>query len=206
MADSENNEELEDVLARVTASRRAAEAGADDGTDWSKAISYVIVGMLGLFLVVNVYNLWGASQPMDIKGKAAPAFSLEAVDNGEMVALQQHRGEVVLLDFWATWCPPCKEQMPVLQNLHEDPALEGVKVLSINTDARSPDRRAKVTRFLRQNSYTFQTLLDTGQAQSNYGVQSIPTLVVIGPDGKIQYARSGVHTEDSLRGIIAKAR
>jgi thiol-disulfide isomerase/thioredoxin len=206
MADSEKNEELEDVLARVAANRRAAEAEASGGTDWSKVISYVIVAMLGALLLVNVYNLWDASKPLEIKGQPAPAFTLENVETGEMVALRQYEGEVVLLDFWATWCPPCKKQMPVIQTIHEDPSLENVKVLSINTDARAPDRRAKVMGFLRETGYTFDTLLDTGQTQANYGVRSIPTLVVVGPDGKIQYAQAGVHTENKLRDVIEDAR
>lgn len=206
MADSENNEELEDVLARVADSRNAAKAEAEGGFDWRTVVNYVVFGVLAVLLVVNIYNLVDGSRPMGIEGQEAPGFALESIESSQMVSLEEHKGDVVLLDFWATWCPPCKKQMPVIQTIHEDQSLENVQILSINTDERSPQRRAKVARFLNQNGYTFETLLDTGQTQSNYGIRSIPALVVVGPDGTIRHAETGVHSEDELRQMIGSAR
>jgi thiol-disulfide isomerase/thioredoxin len=206
MADSEENEELEDVLARVAESRDAAQSEVEDGFDWRKVVNFLIMGALAALLIVNIVNLLDSSKPMGIEGQEAPGFALENVEGNEMVALAQHQGDVVLLDFWATWCPPCKKQMPVIQTIHEDASLEGVKILSINTDERSPQRRSMVRDFLQSSGYTFETLLDTGKTQSDYGVRSIPALVVIGPDGVIEHAETGVHSEDELRQMIESAR
>ncbi|MGM0555359.1 MAG: TlpA family protein disulfide reductase [Myxococcota bacterium] len=206
MADSDKNEELEDVLARVAESRDAAKAEVDDGFDWRKVVNFLIIGALAALLIVNVVNLLGGGKSMGIEGQQAPGFALETVEGNEMVALAQHEGDVVLLDFWATWCPPCKKQMPVIQSIHEDESLEGVKILSINTDERSPRRRDLVRDFLDSSGYTFQTLLDTGKTQSDYGIRSIPALIVVGPDGVIEHSETGVHSEDELRRMIQSAR
>lgn len=166
-------------------------------------IGFVLLNLV-VFGIVLHYQRSERNKPV---GGRAPGFTLPQIGSAEVVSLEQHRGKVVLLDFWATWCPPCREQMPAVQNLVEDESLsEKVQIFSINTDERGPSRVPKVETYLNENGYTFTTLLDDGRASSAYGVSSIPTLVVIRPDGELQHVQTGVHSESELRKLIGQAQ
>lgn len=139
-------------------------------------------------------------------GGAAPALTLPVLGSTEMVSVEDYRGKTVLLDFWATWCPPCREQMPVVQKLEDDPELaDSLQILSVNVDDASAGREAKVGGYLTQNKYTFSVVLDDGSAMGDYAVSFLPTLVIISPDGAITFAESGVHTETELRKRLKEA-
>lgn len=166
-------------------------------------IGFVLLNLV-VFGIVLYYQRTQRSEPI---GGEAPGFTLPVVGSNEMVSVEEHRGKVVLLDFWATWCPPCRKQMPAVQNLAEDESLaDEVKIFSINTDEHSANRVSKVKTYLDKNGYTFTTLLDDGRASSAYAVSSIPTLVVIRPDGELQHIQTGVHSEAELRELIADAK
>lgn len=138
-------------------------------------------------------------------GSVAPELALPLLGSTEMMSVQQFRGKTVLLDFWATWCPPCREQMPVVQKLEEDPALrDSLQIISINLDDANAGRDAKVAEYLQQNGYTFSVVLGSAQSMSDYGVDYLPTLVLVSPDGTISFSGSGVHTEAELRKLIKK--
>jgi len=113
--------------------------------------------------------------------------SFEVIDlNGEMFDLSEHLGcEVVLLSFWATFCEPCKTEMPTIQKLHNSYADKGLKVLSVALDG--PDTVSGVDPYYRSNGYTFQCAVD--QDSSIVGAfnpkSSMPFTVLIGRDGKI---------------------
>ncbi|AWV89600.1 TlpA family protein disulfide reductase [Bradymonas sediminis] len=165
-----------------------------------------------LFLVLigagfTLYMKRGASRGGPGTGGDAPELSLPVIGSTEMLAVQDFRGEkTVLLDFWATWCPPCREQMPIVQKLEDDPELsDSLQIISVNVDNAGPGREAKVARYLEQNKYTFSVVLDNGQGMNAYNVSHLPTLVLVSPDGKITFTDSGVHTEDKLRKLIKAA-
>lgn len=172
----------------------------------SKIVNYLIVAGLVVLLGVNLYNLFTPSPTSRLAGGAAPDFSLPVVGQDAQLSLADHRGKVVLLDFWATWCEPCKRQMPAVERIHRDPELaDTVKVISVNTDQGVPDRPGLVESFLGSRGLTFTTVLDDGSTMGAYEVSSIPTLVVVDPDGNIAYADSGVHSEEDLRAKVAQA-
>jgi len=140
----------------------------------------------------------------------APDFTL--VDqNGETHTLSDYKGKVVFLNFWATWCPPCKEEMPYIQALYEDQGLNAgdVVVLGIanpktdeypnNSDGTVQD----VTDFLSQNGYTYPVVMDTtGEMFSAYGITAFPTTFMIDKDGNVfGYVRGGV-TRDIMDSIV----
>ncbi len=140
----------------------------------------------------------------------APDFTL--VDqNGETHTLSDYKGKVVFLNFWATWCPPCKDEMPYIQALYEDQGLNAgdVVVLGIanpktdeypnNSDGTVQD----VTDFLSQNGYTYPVVMDTtGEMFSAYGITAFPTTFMIDKDGNIfGYVRGGV-TRDIMDSIV----
>ncbi|RNL91085.1 hypothetical protein ED312_05290 [Sinomicrobium pectinilyticum] len=131
----------------------------------------------------------------------APAFSLKNLD-GDDVSLSSMKGKVVILDFWATWCGPCKSSFPGMQKAvtkyEDDP---GVEFLFIDTwEGDKPKARLKkVKDFIDQNQYTFHVLLDTPVSEGSrefdivdkYGVEGIPTKVIIGPEGRINFRSVG---------------
>ncbi|MEM1349541.1 MAG: TlpA disulfide reductase family protein [Myxococcota bacterium] len=141
-----------------------------------------------------------------MQGTQAPAIELIEVGTRTPLALKDLQGKVVVLDFWATWCPPCLEQMPVMERLHRVQELsEKLTVLAVNMDDPEPNRVEMVERFLAERELTMRGVFDNGSASLAYDIRTIPTLVVIAPDGTVHHASSGVHDEDELRGLIEDA-
>ena len=143
----------------------------------------------------------GAETPSPLVGKPAPPFTLKGV-KGSTVSLASYKGKVVLLDFWATWCRPCRIEMPRVEALYKEFKARGLVVFGIDY-AEAP---ATVKDFLTRNPYTIPILLDPeGEVGRLYQADAIPTLVVIGRDGKISTYFQGVREESSLRGALARA-
>ena len=118
-------------------------------------------------------------------GSEAPDWTLKT-PSGRAVTLSKLRGKIVLIDFWATWCGPCKAAMPTLQELHEKYKGKPVVVVGINTW-----ERADPAAFMKKNKLSYGLLLKGDAVARAYGVLGIPTFYLIGPDGKILYASSG---------------
>ena len=108
--------------------------------------------MLNLFFLFSLCTDVAFAEP-----SKAPTFSLRDI-NGKQHALEDYKGEVVLLNFWATWCGPCQSEMPHLQKLQDEVGEQGFKVLSISID-ESKDI-SKVKPIIKRNRYTFTVLLD----------------------------------------------
>lgn len=147
-------------------------------------------------------DLAAAQEPSrpDLTGSEAPDFTLKDGD-GNDVTLSALRGKVVLLDFWATWCGPCRMVMPTLQKLHEEYADRGLLVYGVNNEEAT-----LVREFLGENGYTFPTLRDPrSSAFMLYQAQSIPTTVLVGRDGIVVEHLIGAHPEESYRAALAKA-
>jgi thiol-disulfide isomerase/thioredoxin len=134
------------------------------------------------------------SQSFDLSGQMAADFTLPDLD-GQQHRLASLRGKVVLLDFWATWCGPCRRQMPLVEKLSAEFKDKDLVVYAVNQGEASEKARS----FIDMNHYTTTTLLDQkGDVGREYKVSGIPTLVIIGRDGKIAHF-VGVHTEEQLR-------
>ncbi len=174
--------------------------------DKSKWIDWLIVAIIVFAIGGSLTGVFkDTSKVLAIEEKPAPAFNLKTL-SGQVVGPAQHADRVVILDFWATWCGPCRKQMPALQAVEADAALKNqVVVLSINTDDPDAGREVLVKGFMTKNDLSFDVLMDTGSVASLYGVNRIPTIVVIGPGGKVHYARSGVLNESRLRELIVQA-
>ncbi len=116
------------------------------------------------------------------KGNIPPDFELETWD-GEMVKLSDFKGEKVLLNFWATWCPPCRAEMPDMQKFHE--TYEDGVVLAVNL-TETENSLKNIDAFLDEYGITFTVLSDTDTVVSSiYKAQALPTSYLINSEGKI---------------------
>ena len=110
-------------------------------------------------------------------------FSLSLVSGtGENVSLDDLKGKVVFLNFWATWCPPCRDEMPSMESLYRRFKDKGLEILAVNLR----EEEALVTAFMRDYNLSFPALLDSnGRTGSAYGIQVIPTSFIIDREGNI---------------------
>ena len=133
-------------------------------------------------------------------GSEAADFRLKDLE-GREVQLKGLRGTVVLLNFWATWCGPCRLEMPVIEKLHQQFDGKGLRVFGVNDEEIDTIREYVV-----EHEYTFPMLVDTDQQALNlYRIRGIPTMVVIDREGKIAQYRMGLTRESDLRTWLRKA-
>lgn len=117
----------------------------------------------------------------------APDFTLKTL-TGRNLRLNEQRGQVVMLNFWATWCAPCKQEMPHLNRLHDKYGDTGFVLLGINVD----DDPAKAAADAAKLGIRFPVLLDGAKAVSKlYGLDAMPTTVVIDRDGQVRHVHLG---------------
>ncbi len=125
------------------------------------------------------------------QGDAAPAFSLPDA-SGAATTLASLRGRVVYVDFWASWCTPCRRSFPWMNALHVRYGSQGLVILPINVDKR----RDPAARFLRDTPAQFAVLYDAqGTVPSAYDVREMPSSYLIDRDGTIVLAEQGFHDE-----------
>ena len=118
------------------------------------------------------------------QGFLSPEFELEMLD-GENGALQDFSGKVVLLNFWASWCPPCRSEMPAVQRVYETYQADGFEVVAVNMAHQ--DSLPDVQSFLDVYGLTFPVLLDqTGETAAKYQVRALPTTFLIDRQGVIR--------------------
>lgn len=130
-------------------------------------------------------------------GEKAPDFQVETMD-GEKVKLSDYRGKKVFLNFWATWCPPCKAEMPYMQSFYEEKQ-ENVEVLAVNLE----ESASKAKDFADQYGLTFPVLLDhSGAVAEVYDIYTIPTTYVLNEDGTVHQKIIGPMDEAMMKDLI----
>ncbi len=134
-------------------------------------------------------------------GQAAPDFELPG--RTSVVRLADYRGKIVYLDFWASWCGPCKKSFPWMNDIQARYGAKGLRVIGLNVDQKPADAAA----FLAQVAAKFDIAFDAGgQAPRAYGVKGMPTSILIGPDGRVLAVHTGFRDDqrDELeRKIVA---
>lgn len=145
----------------------------------------------------------GPIQPdRDVKqqeGFAAPDFELETL-SGETVRLYENNGKPSLINFWASWCPPCKVEMPHLQEAYEQ---YGEQVNFHMVDLAFNDDFDNMSQYIEENGYTFPIPLDeTGDVATTYQAVAIPTTFVVDEKGIITHRIQGAMTEQQIRDIM----
>ncbi|MGB3261008.1 peroxiredoxin family protein [Paenisporosarcina sp.] len=137
------------------------------------------------------------------KGNTAPDFELTTLD-GKKVKLSDYQGKKVILNFWATWCPPCKAEMPHMQNYYEDFAeQENVEILAVNLT--SGDSADKVDDFVRDYGLTFPIPMDVeGAVGQTFEAITIPTSYMIDTKGRIQNKIVGPMDDQMIEDFVSK--
>lgn len=137
------------------------------------------------------------------------AYEFEMEDQfGNVHRLDDYKGKVIFLNFWATWCGPCRNEMPEIQMLYEEYAAQGenaeVAVIGVAGPGMGGEgSREEITAFMEENGYTYPVLMDeTGEMFSYYGISAFPTTFMIDRDGNVYGYVSGQLTEDIMRSII----
>ncbi|MBL8134855.1 MAG: TlpA family protein disulfide reductase [Anaerolineae bacterium] len=119
--------------------------------------------------------------------------------NGETVQLSDYRGQVVLVNFWATWCPPCRAEMPSIQEAYQRYHEDGFTVLAINNS----EPVAQIVPFVDALSLDFPVVLDLdARLQKDFGITGYPTSLFVGPDGSVYATHTGMLSDVQLERYI----
>ncbi len=160
-------------------------------------MTFVIPIVVGLVVLTWLMNILRGLTPYSLPvNEEAPLFTLTDI-NGANFSLNDFKGKIIVLDFFATWCGPCKTQMPYLSQLCETYNISKVVVISISVDPRS-DTVEKLKQFASDNNMTWIVARDTAGVTKNYGVSVIPTLFIVDRNGIIRYAHIGVTPASKL--------
>ncbi|GAB4575010.1 MAG: hypothetical protein Kow0077_24410 [Anaerolineae bacterium] len=158
-------------------------------------LTLVIVGVL---LVLNQSSGGQALASSETRDDAAPLFTLPGLD-GEQLSLGDYRGQYVLVNFWATWCPPCRAELPDLVSYYKQHADSGFMLIGVNEQ----EPPAVVNAFLRQNNLDFPVVLDgNGSVMQAYGVTGMPSSFLVNPEGQIVRMWTGMINRITLESAI----
>jgi thiol-disulfide isomerase/thioredoxin len=139
-------------------------------------------------------------------GAEAPDFALPVIYGGEpgsRIRLSELHGHVVLLDFWASWCRPCLEEMVILDRTAKEPRYRTVMLIGVNSD----EQQEQALSLLRRVKPSYPSVTDEGgDVAQAYGVDGLPTLVVIGADGVVRAIETGVMSAEGIARLLDSAK
>jgi len=136
-----------------------------------------------------------ASASSVVLSEEAPDFTLKTLE-GSNLRLEEYRGQVVLINFWASWCGPCRQEMPILDRLHKRYEDTGFAVLGINVEGEAEPAQKIVDK----TNVTFPVLIDEGQMVSElYELEAMPSTVVVDRNGVVRYVHRGYKPGDEAK-------
>lgn len=156
-----------------------------------------LVALVALAMALQVHG----AAALD-KGAAAPQFDLPGRDG--TVQLARYQGKLVYVDFWASWCGPCRQSFPWMNEMQARYGARGLQVVGVNVDANSAD----AARFLAETPARFPVAFDAaGTTPRAYGIKGMPSSVLVGPDGKVLFVHAGFKESDraELEKVIQNA-
>lgn len=184
---------------------RAFAAWVADRGRWSAFMAFVLL-IGGAWTVVSAappLSVTGGKVPSPREGFLAPDFAVERSDGGSW-ALGEARGGGVILNFWASWCPPCRAEMPALERVHNELADEGIEVLALNVTRQDSEAAARA--FAAELGLNLPIGFDrTGEIERLYRVRALPTTFFIDADGVIRSVVIGGPMREALLRAEAEA-
>ena len=159
---------------------------------------------IAVIIVLKLFSLEGNSLPTSpLVGKKAPDFTLPTLDGTE-ISLSQFHGQPVLINFWASWCVPCREEMPELVRAYEAHKSEGLIILGLNLTYS--DTLPNVQAFVSEFNMTFPVLLDKGGqvAERLYSLPGVPTSIFIHRNGTIERVQVGLMRGNQIDKYVAE--
>lgn len=184
----------------------------------AKAKTGILVGILALLLVATVVAYRTLSSKVQPQTSAAPSSQGESASSepssskptapdftvqdagGKEVSFSEFKGKPVVVNFWASWCPPCKSEMPDYEKMYQEYGKKGVSFVMINMTDGSRETVAGAQKFLKDNGYTFPAYFDVKQSAAGaYGISAIPDSVFIDKNGTVVNAFTGVIDADTMK-------
>ncbi|NEW06126.1 redoxin domain-containing protein [Paenibacillus sp. SYP-B3998] len=172
---------------------------------WVQMAIFAVVLIIGVFTIITNLSASDSKKYPQV-GDKATEFSLIGLD-GKTHELSDYKGKPLLINFWGTFCPPCKEEMPALQRQYDKWSQQGVVFLEVNVDKN----KVTVQSFMDQYKLNMPVLLDAKeQVRKMYGVMDYPTTFFIGADGKVEVKKIGQMSElfidETLTKLVAKTK
>jgi thiol-disulfide isomerase/thioredoxin len=206
LADSQRRQHY-DVSIGLTAVERLSAPPAQRGLS-SRERWYAVGGALvALVLIASIWLLTGRTAQDEVRAmgevnRPAPALALDTLGGGS-IDLANYRGQVVLLNFWGTWCEPCRRELPALQAAYDELNGQGLMIIGVNlTDDElvNGENEADIAAFLAQYGVNYPTALDReGTVTNAYRVFPLPTSFFIDGNGQIRYVHVGELTQEDVR-------
>ncbi len=199
MTEHQSTSPQEDNESETPDSVRDPESAAPESNLTAIAI-LLIAGAIALFAWAWSNERGDSSSGENVSvGREAPDFALPDLDGNE-IALSDHRGEVVLINFWATWCPPCRVEMPDMEAVYRQHADDGFEILGV--DQREP--KELVEEFVTERGFSWIFLLDEDfDVSREYSATSIPRSILVDRDGTVAHVWTGTLTRSQLEQQLA---
>jgi cytochrome c biogenesis protein CcmG, thiol:disulfide interchange protein DsbE len=153
------------------------------GTGRSRVMVVLVAGLILVAMFLVVWLQSAKYEPLTV-GKAAPDFQLPDLDDKE-IRLSDYRGKVVFLNFWATWCKPCREEMPSMEVLYKNFEKDGLVILAVSIDRVTTKK--EIPPFVKSLNLTFPVLVDSwGQTDKRYKLMGVPETYIIDREGTLR--------------------
>jgi thiol-disulfide isomerase/thioredoxin len=175
------------------------------------AALFFVAVLVAAMLYVASHGIRGAgntnNDSLDVAGKPAPDFTLQSLE-GKNIQLSGYKGQAVLLNFWATWCGPCKIEMPWFVELQKEYGPQGLQIVGVAMDDASKE---DITRFVKEMGVNYPILIGKENVGNDYGgVNVLPTTFFIDRDGKIVAREFGLQSRsifvDNIKKALAQGR